>query len=512
VAPGGDGDLQLGADAVVGGDQQGVAVAGRLQVEEAAEAAEAGVRPAAGGRAGQRLDGLDQRVARIDVDAGILVGQRVVARIPACYGFLRSHGVCRENWRFGPLCRAKIENPGRFAMWFRRTSGTLAAALGITALALLGCGAAWAQGAGDVFTVRSVAVDETAATAADARQTALAVGQRRAFRRLIDRLVPEDQQPLIPEVDATALQFYVRDFSVENERTSAVRYLADLTFRFDPEQVRSLLGGAGIAFAETRSKPVVVLPIFSGPDAGPTLWLETNPWRDVWAQRPGDDGLVPLTVPIGDLEDLAAIDAPKALAGDAGALRAIAARYGAEDVLVTVATLNGDPEAGSGVLQVETRRYVDGSAGSTQRDRLVQVSGEPYEGFLERAAARIDNAVQEAWKQQYLLQFGNQRTILVFVPLEGLDDWLTVRRRLEGVPAIQQTGLAALSRKEAQLEITFLGDEQRLSRALSQRDLFLALRPDSNWELTRRDKPRPPLQPSSGGATALPPAQAPLPQ
>jgi hypothetical protein len=294
-----------------------------------------------------------------------------------------------------------------------------------------------------------------------------------------------------------------------------VRYLADLTFRFDPEQVRSLLGGAGIAFAETRSKPVVVLPVFGGPDAGPTLWLETNPWRDVWAQRRGDDGLVPLTVPIGDLEDLAAIDAPKALTGDAEALRAIAARYGAEDVLVSEATLSGDPEAGSGVLQVETRRFVDGSAGSTQRDRLVQVSGEPYDGFLERAAARIDNAVQEAWKQQYLLQFGNQRTIVVFVPLEGLDDWLTVRRRLEGVPAIQQTGIAALSRKEAQLEITFLGDEQRLSRALSQRDLFLALRPDSNWELTRRDKPRPPSQPSqpsSGGTTALPPAQAPLPQ
>ncbi|MGF1629569.1 MAG: DUF2066 domain-containing protein [Kiloniellaceae bacterium] len=387
-------------------------------------------------------------------------------------------------------------------MWFRRISVAL-----VTAFALLAASGVQAQDGSDIYTVRSVAVDETAATAAEARQAALAAGQRQAFRRLMDRLVPEDQQPQVPAVDANLLQYYVLDFSVNNERTSSVRYLADLTFRFNPEEVRKLLRGAGVAFAETRSKPVVVLPIFSDPVSEPTLWLENNPWREIWAQRPGDEGLVPLTVPLGDLGDITGIDAPRAMAGDREALRAIAERYGAEDVVVTEATLSGDPEDGSGVLQVTTRRFEDGLSTSTLRDKLIQVSGEPYEGFLERAAARIDNAMQEAWKQQYMLQFANQHSILAFVPLDDLDDWLTVRRRLEGVAAIQQTGLLALSRREAQLEITFVGDEHRLTRALAQHKLFLSLRPDSNWELTRSDKPRLPA-----GASELPPAEAPLPQ
>lgn len=375
-------------------------------------------------------------------------------------------------------------------MWFRRTSGALLMAFGLAAAALAAAGAARAQDVADVYTVRGVAVDETAATAAEARQAALAVGQRRAFQRLIARLVPETHQAQVPSVDATTLQYYVRDFSVDNERTSPVRYLADLTFRFSPDDIRSLLRGAGVPFAETRGKPVLVLPVYK--DGGePVLWLDTNPWFAVWARRPGDGGLVPLTVPLGDLDDLALIDAARALAGDAEALTAIAGRYGAQDVLVTLATLSGDPEAGSGVLQVETRRYDAGRAADSRRERLVQVTGEPLEGFLERAAARIDAAVQEAWKEQFLLQYGNQRTIPVIVPLEGLDDWLTVRRRLAGVPAIQQATLSTLSPREAQLELTFFGDEQRLTRALAQRDLFLALRPDSNWELTRSDKPRP---------------------
>lgn len=399
-------------------------------------------------------------------------------------------------------------------MWFRRASGALLAGIGIAAIALLATGGAAAQGADDVFTVRGVAVDETAETAGEARQAALTVGQRRAFRRLMERLVPEDQQARVPEVDANTLQYYVRDFSVENERSSTVRYLADLTFRFDAEQVRRLLRGAGVPFAETRSRPVVVLPVFSDATTEPTLWLEDNPWRDTWAQRPGDDGLVPLVVPLGDLGDLGAIDAETALAGDREALSAIAERYGAEDVMVSAATLSGDPEEGSAVLQVDTRRYNQGVAAGSRRDRLVQVSGEPFEAFLERAAARVDNTVQEEWKQEFLLQFGSQRSILVFVPLDGLDDWVTVRRRLEGVPAIQQTALNSLSRGEAQLEITFVGDEERLSRVLAQRDLFLALRADSNWELTRSDErrsgpPLAPLSPPAGEHSGLPPAETP---
>src|SRR5690606_12161663 len=78
-----DGDLDLGADAVVGGDQQGVGEAGRLEVEHAAEAADLGVGAGTAGRAHQRLDGLDEGVAAADVDAGIGVGQRTVGGIAA---------------------------------------------------------------------------------------------------------------------------------------------------------------------------------------------------------------------------------------------------------------------------------------------------------------------------------------------------------------------------------------------------------------------------------------------
>ena len=72
-----DGDLQFRADAVVGRHQNRIGEAGRLQVEQPAEAADlaVGARPARS--AHMRLDAPHQFVARVDVDAGIGIGQRV---------------------------------------------------------------------------------------------------------------------------------------------------------------------------------------------------------------------------------------------------------------------------------------------------------------------------------------------------------------------------------------------------------------------------------------------------
>jgi len=93
VPAGIDRDPELGADAVGRGDQDRILEAGGLQVEQPAEAAEIGVGAGAAGGGGQRLDGLDQRLARVDVDAGVTVGEGSVGAIGGAYGVLRRAAV-----------------------------------------------------------------------------------------------------------------------------------------------------------------------------------------------------------------------------------------------------------------------------------------------------------------------------------------------------------------------------------------------------------------------------------
>lgn len=395
-------------------------------------------------------------------------------------------------------------------MRFRRLFGALATPLlpGLVSALLLAGGPAAAQS--DIFTVRAVPVDKTAETAAAARQAAITAGHQRAFELLVDRLVPAAQQGKVPVLGPGLVEFYVRDFSVNNERTSAVRYLADLTFRFNAEEVRALLRNSSVGFAETRSKPLLVLPVYDhGDGSAPRLWLEPNPWRTGWSQGPSSDGLVPLQIPLGDLSDVAAIDAQRALDGDPAGLSAIANAYGAGAVLVSKATLTGDPEVGSAQLAITSRRYEVGRQGAITRENFTQLPNASPSDFFARVAGLVNATLQENWKQQNVLQFGNSRSIVVFVPLGGLSDWLEVRKRIDGIAAIQNVGVTTLSRGQAEMQISFLGDEQRLTRALAQRDLFLSLRDDSNWELTLEGAAR------GTGGTAIPQApgsQVPAPQ
>ena len=73
MAAGIDRDLELGADAVIGGDQDRILEAGGLEVEQAAEPADLGIGAGPPGRADGRLDGFHKGVAGVDVDARLLV-------------------------------------------------------------------------------------------------------------------------------------------------------------------------------------------------------------------------------------------------------------------------------------------------------------------------------------------------------------------------------------------------------------------------------------------------------
>src|SRR3546814_9903356 len=148
----------------------------------------------------------------------------------------------------------------------------------------------------------------------------------------------------------------VRDFSVAHEKIGGGHYIASLTVRFNPEEVRQLLRARDIPYAETVSRPVLVLPVYVAAGAA-RLWDGPNPWFDAWAAQPPAEGLQPLTVPLGDLSDVTEISAEQAMAGDAERLRSIAQKYGAFGTLVAVARLTVDTRSGPPTMPGEMTRH-----------------------------------------------------------------------------------------------------------------------------------------------------------
>ncbi len=341
----------------------------------------------------------------------------------------------------------------------------------------------------DVYEVRDVVVDVTAETAAKAREQALAEGEAEAFRLLLKRLTLRAEKERLPDLMAEEITTYVKDFSVASEKVSAVRYLAHLNYRFKSREIRSLLNDFDLRFAETVSKPVLVLPVYQ--DAGALiLWDDPNPWREAWGALPDTQSLVPTLLPVGDLADIAAIGVEQALEGDLQRLNAIAKGYGASDILVVIGVMRVDAARARRILEVYFTRYGTQLQEQTEVMNFTQNDGETVSGLLARAAQELTAIVEDNWKRDNILEFGHSGLIAAVVPIADLRDWLEVRSRLEGVAVIQRAELVLLSHTEARVNLHFIGKTEQLMLALEQVDLGLS-EEGGNWLLSPFGRPPP---------------------
>lgn len=346
-----------------------------------------------------------------------------------------------------------------------------------------------------LYTVSDVAVDATAQTALKARDAARLDGERRALHELLERLTAKEDWSRLPNPSDAELEDLLQGFEVMSEKSSAVRYIATMTFRFQREAVANFLRGHGIAYAESRSKPVVVLPVLTV--GGRTvLWDDPNPWRAAWGEAPDvGQGLVPMRVAAGELADVQAIDAGQALRGDKGAITALARIYDNADVLVARADLTGAGAQRS--LQISVARYAAGFPDQNWVSSVKAEGNESDEALYGRAVATAVADVNDTWKRGMFVPggagsaagagggAGGGASLVATVPLSSLRDWLVVRERLGSVSGIERTRLLSLSKDAARVEIGYVGNPEQLQVVLAQRDLTL-VRGDTDWTLSAK--------------------------
>jgi len=367
---------------------------------------------------------------------------------------------------------------GTIPILFRNATRVLLALSLLHAVSWLAAGAAPAAEAlksTDLFSVVDLPMEINSDNPSQGRDRAIEEAQTTALRQLLERLTQAGDRPRLPRVDTRRMNQLVGGIEFADEKFSASKYLAKITVRFRPAEVRRLLNDAGIPFSESASKPLLVLPLYYQ-DGKPRLWEEPNPWRDAWVRRDTTDSLLTIRAPSGELADVAAITAEQAVLGDPARLEAIRARYEAGEVLVAEARTVGRS------LSVTLKRY-EGAVARNESDRYVAQPGELEEALFARAVVGLVARLTGDSKQQAMLATGPTRTLNVTVPLATLEEWVRVRRGLAAVAAIRSVDVAALSKVEARLTLQHAGEAPALTAALAQQDIELSESADGFWTL-----------------------------
>lgn len=308
--------------------------------------------------------------------------------------------------------------------------------------------------AGNIFAVGGIKVDATGASATEARDIAITQGRPIAWAKLYRRLTREKDWPRQPQLDDQTLLHMIRSFEIANEKHSSTRYLAEITYNFNPVEVRKILQQAGIAYSEVAGKRVLVIPILTGKPFDPA-----GVWTQAWARGDLANGLMPIVLPSGNTADLDVL-ARSNLAGlDWATFAPLAARYNASEIVVA------EVSGGANALVVRLVRM--SPTGATM------LSLPPTMGY-EAAAETAVTSMSEAWKGHSVVDYGQKSKLTAMVSFSTDRDWASIRARLAAVPTIANVSIVAFTLNNAEIELSYSGQLPQLQEALAQQGLGLS--------------------------------------
>jgi hypothetical protein len=339
-----------------------------------------------------------------------------------------------------------------------------------------------------MYSVTGVDVDVTDKDASSARTRAIIEAQVKAFYILAQRLGSSDAAQRLAGMDARDIGRMLRSLSIEEERSAPGRYIGKLTVRFLPNKIREVFAQHGIEVVEDQAPAVVVLPVWKGPN-GPVVW-EDNLWRKAWLDLKAEQSVVPIIIPLGDLEDTSAISPEEALSGDAIKLESLMMRYEAKAILVAV----GEPNPQGGIHAV---MQGDSPLGHINFDKIYTADDGSLEGAAATAARRFDDVMLDKWRSVRIKMAAEAKaaraeaeqqaarpsmSLAVAVPFQGIYQWNGIRARLLGTPGVIGVDVSTIAQNGAVIQLAFFDSVEALQSALSASGLRL-VHANGTWVL-----------------------------
>jgi hypothetical protein len=317
--------------------------------------------------------------------------------------------------------------------------------------------------ADNLYTVSGIHVDASGASSAEALNVAIAQGRPKAWQILYRRLTRQQDWARQPALDAPGLVRLSRGYTPANERRSTTRYVADITYMFNPDAVARTLRDANIAFTQTVVRRILLVPMSPG--------YTNGPWTQAFAGT--HESLVPFSLPaVADAPDLAQLNFDNAGWNDVAAL---ATRFKAtEAALVQAVYANGK-------VTVNIRRLGQGETPSkTSVDvPLLQTVSTTYPVAAQAAIAAMD----DLWKSRSAVNPNARGTITADVAVNSLNQWGAIQTALSGMDNVTNVQVVAMNLGYARLAIAYQGSADQLREAMNEQGMALASR-GGQWTIT----------------------------
>lgn len=260
-----------------------------------------------------------------------------------------------------------------------------------------------------------------------------------------------------------------------------------IAMEFEPALLRDVLANAGSPMLG-RNRPGVLVWAVDAQPLGDELVAQGSSWAET-LRRAAQYRAVPVSFPLGDLEDRGRVSEASIRKADDDSLSAASERYAPEGVLAIGANADDEQAKLNWTFWLNQREY----------------SGKVEAADPQKAADELMQDVASAIFEQYSIPAASDsdqnRWTIVVNEVETLDEFAGVQRMVQQLGARSAPQLLSVAGDQVTFELAFPGDEAQLERMLGL-----------DHRMQRSSAPPPaPEQPAAAPASepALTPAQGP---
>ena len=335
-----------------------------------------------------------------------------------------------------------------------------------------------------IFGVAGVRIDQRAENASKARDVGIRNAAERAFAIVLDRLLPtaKGQAQFMAAHDLDDFSDFTH---IVEENNLEQRYIATLDFCFDAARLRQAMIAAGLQWSELQSPPILVVPVWKGPD-GARAWYRDNKWLAGWWDAVASySGLLSLRQLDRNLINERQFRGEDLVDANPVKLAAAASLVEAEQILVVMAALDYD---GSKPVITITARLFDKN-GQLLTDILygyqMTLTNLDQEG-LDEMRRKIISKMDSSWHMANLIDGAVADYLTVFMPVSSVKDWAKRLTALNQVAVVQSYDILSLDTKGGQVVLRLVGSREALGNALAAHKLELV---DDDGRLLIKAKP-----------------------
>ena len=309
-----------------------------------------------------------------------------------------------------------------------------------------------------LFTIRSIQVDETDRSADRARRQALLQAEEEAYGKLLRKITQLEDRQTLPELTVQQRQALISGLEFVEEQSSSRRYVATLNVRFEPSRVSNFLAEYHVPHVLGTGRPVLVLHTHKRGLVS-YFWDIDRVIEEARLAVDWENRIRGYKFSFGSIAERRLMSAAEVASFNSERAAEIAHMNGFSATIIISSELITD-DNGDRVLNYSFFASDSGVSG----DGAIPASDEV--ASLTLMYDEILEVIDGSWRERLLVDTGSAGAIDVLVPSLSVEQLAEVEKRLAEVTLIQSVQTTSIAAPMSSMHIQFTGREDQLALAL----------------------------------------------